>query len=382
MSWGNPHTLKDKALRTVLMPAAVFYGAGAMMRTASYQRGLRRQTRLNVPVLSIGNITCGGTGKTPMTIEIGKLLIDAGLRVGILSRGYKRKSSEATVIVSNGAGRLASVEEAGDEPLLIANSLPRAVVIVGANRSATGSLATSSFFGCDIILLDDGMQHLALYRDADIVLIDYNDALENNAVLPAGRLREPLSALRRASTIVITKVPVDFDEQKLEKLRRVIKHHAPDPAVNLSRLVPSRLVPLTGVACPLSRLATAKIAVFSGLANPRNFHETLSACGANIVKEIRYGDHHWYTDDDLDALKKEAADVDLIVTTEKDLVKLQPYAQAGGTPALARTGRGNLAEKLYALQVKVEWIDTMPSLLHQFVKAPQLAVYPGFRRDD
>jgi tetraacyldisaccharide 4'-kinase len=322
---------------------------------------------LGVPVLSIGNITCGGTGKTPMTIEIGKKLLAAGLKVGILSRGYKRQSTEPVVIVSDGCGKFASVEEAGDEPLLIAHNLPEAVVIVGRDRRATGSLAASSFFGCQIILLDDGMQHLPLYRDADIVLIDYNDDLSINSLLPAGRLREPLSSLRRASTIVVTKVPSPVDEDKLEKLLSTVKHYAPEAAVNLSRLVPNQLISFTGEERPLSRLKNARIAVFSGLAKPENFRETLAACGAQIVKEFRYADHYWYNESDISSLNKAAASVDLIVTTEKDLVRLHSYS---ALCALTGKGAGNLAKKLYALQVKVEWTDGMPSLLDRFLKTP------------
>jgi tetraacyldisaccharide 4'-kinase len=219
------------------------------------------------------------------------------------------------------------------------------------------------------------MQHLRLYRDADIVLIDYNDELLTNGLLPAGRLREPLSALGRASTIVITKVPVPVDEQKLALLLQTIKHHAPSAAVNLSRLVPSQLISIRQDACPLSRLLNAKIAIFSGLANPGNFKETLSGCGANIVKEFRYADHHWYSDHDLDVLKRAAAQVDLIVTSEKDLVKLQSYA-----PAPASSRDSDLAKKLYALQVKVEWIDGIPNLVHQLCQNSPTGSLSGVSR--
>ena len=194
MSWGNPETPQEKFLAKLLLPASAGFGLGLYARMMAYNWKLLKQTKVSVPVISIGNITCGGTGKTPVTIDLTQRLTEMGYKVGVLSRGYKRLSKERILVVSNGNGDIRSCAESGDEPYLIAQSVPEAVVIVGSKRIDTAPLAVHRY-GCDILLLDDGFQHFPLARNSDIVLLDYNDELTKDHLLPAGRLREPLSAL-------------------------------------------------------------------------------------------------------------------------------------------------------------------------------------------
>src|SRR4030095_1263679 len=206
MSWGNPENAAENLLASLLKPAAAAYGAGAYARLVAYSSGWLRRHRLDAPVISIGNITCGGTGKTPLTVDLARRLIGAGRKVGVLSRGYKRRSRGEIVIDSDGKDTLASVRDCGDEPYMVAQAVPEAVVIVGPRRHITGAIATA-IYDCNVLILDDGFQHLPVTRDADLVLIDYHDEPEKDALLPAGRLREPLSALSRADHVVITRVP-------------------------------------------------------------------------------------------------------------------------------------------------------------------------------
>jgi tetraacyldisaccharide 4'-kinase len=235
MSWGNPTTPVEKLRKTLLAPASFAYFMGSLCRLEGYRAGLLKREQADVPVISVGNITCGGTGKTPVTIDLAQRFIAAGIRVGILSRGYKRRSKDATVVVSDGAGHFASCEDSGDEPYLIAKRLPRAVVMVGSNRRASANLAVSHY-NCELLLLDDGFQHFPMRRDVDLVLIDYNDEPASDSLLPSGRLREPLTALSRASSLVITKIPEKYDQEKIDALEKVLHRYAPDRATGITKM--------------------------------------------------------------------------------------------------------------------------------------------------
>lgn len=351
MSWGNPQTPTEKLKRTVLQPASLAYFVGSLCRLQGYRAGILRRTEADVPVISIGNITCGGTGKTPVTIDIAQKLIAAGLKVGVLSRGYKKRSGSKTVLVSDGASHQASCEDAGDEPFLIAKRVPKAVVLVGSDRRASASLA-ASHYGCEIILLDDGFQHFPLRRDVDIVLYDYNDEPENDSLLPAGRLREPLSALSRATSIVITKIPEGYDEQKLLRLESFLSKQSGGKPVDKCSFMATSLVSSNCVVLPSSTLNGNSVLAVSALARPDPFHKLLNEKGSDIVKTLTWQDHHWYTPDDMKAIEGAAASAKMVVTTEKDLVKMNPS--------------GRLAEKLYALRIETQWIGAPPAVLAQY----------------
>lgn len=325
MSWRAPETAGEKLRATLLQPLSVLYFAGVCLRLTAYRTGLCKQIRLPVPVISVGNLTVGGTGKTPVVIDLAKRLAAAGHKVGILSRGYKRKSNKPIVVVSDGKTLLCSPEDAGDEPYLIAQSVPEAVVIVGSRRAKSGLTAIKDF-NCNVLILDDGFQHISLVRDCDIVLIDYQDDLNNKHLLPAGDLREPLTALASANWVVISKVPKDPDLERLDTMRQQINKLAPQaqvtfvsfPCLQAKRLYTNKNV---DVNLPL---AGTKVFAFSAIARPESFHETLTDLGAIITGSKSFPDHHWLDDKDLQSLKIDFAqsEAEIIVTTQKDRVRL------------------------------------------------------------
>lgn len=331
MSWGNPETTQEKLLSNLLLPAAAGYGLGLYARLVAYNLQVFKQKKVNVPVISIGNITCGGTGKTPVTIDLAQRLTDMGHKVGVLSRGYKRLSKDPYVVVSDGRGNFRDCGESGDEPYMIARAVPEAVVIVGSKRVVTAPMALSKY-GCDVLLLDDGFQHFPIARNSDIVLIDYHDELGNDRLLPAGRLREPLTALSRADWVIITKVPVAPDFERLIRIRSIINKYAPQAEVSSCRMAPHSVRTLDGdVALPPTTLNGTKVIAFSGIARPSVFVSQLEQLGADVVGHRSYGDHHWYTHQDVSDLADDfqTKEAELIVTTEKDAVKLQPAMVKG-----------------------------------------------------
>jgi tetraacyldisaccharide 4'-kinase len=173
------------------------------LRVYAYEHGWLARRRLPVPVISIGNLTVGGTGKTPLVIQITEWLLKAGKRVAVLSRGYRRTSREPLLFVSDGARIIATAEEAGDEPFLIAQRCPEAIVAVGADRYRLARRVLETC-GVDCIVLDDGFQHLAVHRDINLLLVDATDVDGLEGLLPAGRLREPMTAAKRATGVIVT----------------------------------------------------------------------------------------------------------------------------------------------------------------------------------
>ena len=352
MSWGNPTTPLEKFRKTLLTPASAAYFIGSLMRLQGYRNGLLKREQVEIPVISVGNITCGGTGKTPVTIDLAQRFVLAGVKVGILSRGYKRQSKDATLVVSDGAGNFANCADSGDEPYLIAKRVPKAVVLVGSNRRASANLAVSHY-NCQVLILDDGFQHLAVHRDADLVLIDYNDEPANDSLLPAGRLREPLSALSRSTSLVITKIPDNYDSSKLERLEKFLSSYASEQTISKCRFTPSQLVSPTCVMLQADALKGNSIVAVSALARPEPFHKLLRERGANLVDTLSWPDHHWYSDDDMKRIEAAGERADLVVTTEKDMVKMKPSER--------------LAEKLYALRIETEWLSSPPPAVTQIL---------------
>jgi tetraacyldisaccharide 4'-kinase len=351
MSWGNPTSLGEKALVRLLWPASFGLGTATFARMMAYNKGMLRQEQFPAEIISIGNITVGGTGKTPVTIDLAQRLVASGRKVAVLSRGYKRRSKAGMVVVSDGHNVLASSLESGDEPYMIANAVPKAAVIVGAKRVETAKIATERF-GCDTIILDDAFQHFAIARDRDVVLLDYNDDLENDHLLPAGRLREPLGALARADWVVITKLPEEPSEERLRKIRGLVTKYSPAAKLSACRMVPNAITPfgVPDVTLGSATLRNTKVFAFCGIARPDMFFEELRSMGANIVGKKSFGDHHWYSHQDIAALEREyqAAGAEMVITTEKDGVKLLP-AMVKDLP-------------LAVLQQRLDWLGPIPVL--------------------
>jgi tetraacyldisaccharide 4'-kinase len=292
-----------------LNPLSAIYGGVVRARNALYDRGILRVRRLHGPVISVGNLSTGGSGKTPFVMLLGELLKARGVKFDVLSRGYGRESRGVRLVDPAGLPG-----EFGDEPLLIARKL-QVPVIVGEDRHAAGSFAESRF-GPQLHLLDDGFQHRALGRDFDIVLVTPQDASDH--LLPSGRLREPLSSLRRADAVVLASgasadsFPVDG--KLVWRVRRgiVTRLGAHGGTQGGAQDVPPHPV------------------VFCGIARPQNFVLQLRAANIEPVAEAFYRDHHAYNEKDVRELLalKQQSDAGGFVTTEKDAVNLGAYLSA------------------------------------------------------
>lgn len=289
-----------------------------------YNTGVRRRYRLPVPVVAIGNLSSGGTGKTPMAALVARNLHNAGKRVALLSRGHggSGESGYSSRIVSDGQRILLGPEEAGDEPVLLARLLPGVPVVVGRDRRRSGRLALS-FFRPEVLVCDDALQYWQLHRDLDIVLLDARHPFDNGYVLPRGLLREPPSHLSRAGVVVLTRADRVPQNELAATVARVQKL-APRAEVLTARHAPLGWVPESdGSILAVSALEGLPVLAFSGIADGDAFAQTVQNLGANVVVRRDFGDHHAYTPGDIAELTRDAQapNIRAAVTTEKDLVK-------------------------------------------------------------
>ena len=292
---------------------APIYARAAAWRRAWYVRHPEARRALAAPVISVGNLAVGGTGKTPVVAALARWLLSQGHTPSILSRGYaRRRPADGVVVVSDGSGVLASVSVSGDEPQMLARALPGAVVLVSADRYLAGRLAERRF-GCTVHILDDGFQHVALERTVNLLLISPADL--DDAVLPAGRLREPLEAARAADAVLVS----GGEEEVAPVSRRV----GVQPAFRIvARYAAPRLVHPFGSMLP--RMAGARALAVAGIARPERFFHAVRVHGWEVVKELAFRDHHWFDAADLTRMLAVARDVqaDVILTTEKDAMRL------------------------------------------------------------
>ncbi|MBF0555884.1 MAG: tetraacyldisaccharide 4'-kinase [Nitrospirae bacterium] len=286
------------------------------------QRALKKRGRLPHMVISVGNLTVGGTGKTPAAIALAKEAQRRGLRPVILTRGY-RGTLKGPCFVSRGNGPIVTAAEGGDEPVLMANRLPGVEIIKGADRYEAGLLSEQG----DFFILDDGFQHWGLHRAVDIVLIDAINPFGGGGLLPTGRLREPVDALKRADFIVKTKMARPSKE--LYTSGYSINGVAIPPPASSKFIygaahMPSCLASRDGVTYPLSHIAGKRVFAFCAIGNPAGFHQTLSSLGADIVHMAQFRDHHYYTEADAGKILRgaEGHRAEVILTTEKDMAKL------------------------------------------------------------
>jgi tetraacyldisaccharide 4'-kinase len=292
----------------------VTLGVVARARRGLYGAGVLTRERLPCPVVSVGNLVLGGAGKTPHVQHLARWLIGSGRRVAVLSRGYGRRS-RGVVWVGRGDGRFADAREGGDEPVLLARSLPGVPVVVAESRAEAGRevLAREAV---DVFLLDDGFQHLSLHRDADLLLVDCARGLGNRMTLPLGPLREPPSHACFADGLVVTKCP---DAEAGERTARTVPLSPGRPRA-FSRLAPQGIVGRDGE--PEGSVPPgSEIVAFSGLARNMQFRETLEGAGYRVRRHLSFPDHHEYSRADLERIAREAAGLPT-VTTEKDMVRL------------------------------------------------------------
>ena len=310
------------AWRYVLLPLAPVYRAAVATRFAAYERGWLRRGRLDLPVISVGNLTFGGTGKTPTVIALVRDLIGLGRRPAVLTRGYKRRGDEQIVVV--GPEPRHTVEQVGDEPIEMARRLPGVPVVVDADRERGGLAAQR--LGADVVVLDDGFQHLRLERNLDLVLLDAGDPWGGGRLPPMGRLREPISAVRRADAVLITKVPADW-RPVVARIESVVDEIDPTLQVFVARMKPTRVQRSGRGWEPAESLAGCRVHACAGLGRPEGFVATLEAAGATVVGSSWFPDHHEYSPEDVASVIKAAQRADaVVVTTGKDKVKLPPDA--------------------------------------------------------
>lgn len=304
-------------LRLLLWLASWPYGLGVRLRNLAYARGWKRRHRAAVPVVSVGNLSVGGTGKTPMTEFIARYYRTLERQVCILSRGYGAEAGP------------------NDEALVLEENLPDVPHLQGADRAALAETAVEELES-ELLILDDGFQHRRLHRDLDIVLLDATDPWGGGHLLPRGLLREPPSSLKRADAIVLTRCD-QVEANSLAKIRERLRRLAPNQPVAESTHQPQALVNAAGATESLDVLKQRSVAGFCGIGNPEAFRRTLTDLGSSVVDFRSYPDHHPYTREDVKALRERAKtlpDDALVVTTQKDLVKLR-LDQLAGRPLWA-----------------------------------------------
>jgi len=323
-------------LHFLLMFLSMLYGFAVKLRTILYDKKIVKSRKLPCPVISIGNLTVGGTGKTPMTIYIAKLLKGLGYQPAVISRGYKGLAENKGGVVSDRQKVILSPEFAGDEPFMMAQNLKEIPVLVGADRFQIGMTAVTQF-SLDVIILDDAFQHRRLYRDLDIVLVDDKSLFGNGYLLPRGVLRESISGIARSDLFVLTRC----DENSSSSVASLneVAHGKPifksfhEPYVvgilnssgnEICDRFPGEL------SVNFEFLKSSKVFIFSGIAKNEEFRTTVEHLAGEVAGAIGFKDHHQYTESDWNQITARAqkTSAEYLVTTEKDFVKISGQMQS------------------------------------------------------
>jgi tetraacyldisaccharide 4'-kinase len=321
-----------KQVEKLLMPLGWLFGGITKTRHKLFQDGFFQSVDLGVRVVSVGNLTVGGTGKTPLVAFVARVLAEDGHKVCILTRGYKRANPHERVLVSDGKQILSNAQSAGDEPFELANKLLGvAAVIADKNRSAAGIWARENW-GITTFVLDDGFQHLRLKRDLDIVCIDATNPFGNGKLLPAGILREPLIGLRRADCIVLTRTDLAEEVQSLKFKVQSVNANCPillskTKIVSLTNIreLPEQAQNSSSEKSKIQNLQSKIGLAFCALGNPYGFFESLRQANFSVKTTTAFSDHHVYQQVDIDFIEREAKSngVEMLLTTAKDWVKLK-----------------------------------------------------------
>lgn len=299
---------------------SILYLTGYIIRKSLYGLGLIKPKNLSAKVISVGNITAGGSGKTPFVLYLAKKLQEKGTNFAILTRGYKRLSKDTFELKKTDSFGT-KWEQVGDEPFLLSNHLPGVTMIVDQDRFHSGKIAQDKY-KADFLLLDDGFQHWRLNRDLDIVMIDASIDLEEEKLLPAGRLRESLSSLKRANLFILTRVDQSEYKDKMKKLLQ--KYNSQSPIVESILQISSIQNWKDKTEIELSQYKGKKGLSFCGIGNPFSFERTLKSLGLEILNAFFFLDHYIYTRKDLLSLQAEArkSGAEYLITTEKDSIRL------------------------------------------------------------
>ena len=310
-----------RVLRMVATLLAWSYDKLTTLRNILFDSGILKIHQLSCPVISVGNLAVGGTGKTPMVIWLARFLLEEGWRVGIVSRGYKGEETEEVLVVSDGRDILVDSDISGDEPQLLARRLPGIPVLCSTKR-ALAAKAAAEQFRCEVVILDDGFQHRFLARNLDIVMLDSRYPFGDGFLLPRGILREQTTALTRAQVLVLSR----FDGSKeAEQSHKNLVRQWPDKTVVTAAHRATRLFgATTHRELPLSSVRNKRLAAFAGIGRPDDFFRSVRDLGAELVHTTALPDHHPLTVDFLASLVEEASakQPELWLTTEKDWVRL------------------------------------------------------------
>lgn len=333
---GRRNGAADRIFLSLLAPLSLSYAACLRLRSAAYAAGLFRSHRLPRPVVAVGNLTVGGTGKTPMAAYLARWFMERGKRPAILSRGYGGSLEGDTRVVSDGRAIILAPDEAGDEPYLLASSLPGVMVVIGPDRYRAGRLAMERLEP-DIFILDDGFQHLRLERDLNILLLDCGRPFGNGRTIPAGALREPVSAAGRADLIIFTRCSGEGPSFVPGKPWCATTHQL------------TGALPLAGGGPrPFVELERLKGLAFAGIAEPAPFFASLAREGLSLAASRAFPDHCRYGEQEIASLRRLREDcrADYLITTQKDAVKLMPHLDKLG--------------QVYAATLELEFADTAP----------------------
>ena len=322
-----------RVLLAVLKGASLLFGAAVAVRGFLYRTGVLRRHPLGIQVISIGNVTAGGTGKTPVTEIFARTLAEEGRKVAILSRGYRRKEApfwmrlftqivSKPLVVSDGRRVLLDAATGGDEPYMLASNLPGVAVVVDRDRVKAGRYAVKRL-GCDTLILDDGFQYQKLRHSVEVVLVDSTNPFGNGSLLPRGILREPARRLKRADIVFLTKCRGDVSAVR-EQVRR---YNATAEIVECSHAPKVLRDVWSREEFPLEWLRGKTTCTLSGIASPKGFENSLRDLGARVVWCERYADHHRYDSSEVLYALNRAADMgaDALVTTEKDAVRFPRF---------------------------------------------------------
>jgi tetraacyldisaccharide 4'-kinase len=337
---GRRRTIGAALLRSALRIAEVPYGAAVRSRNGRYDALRAPIHRVEVPVISVGNLTTGGSGKTPMVEWLARWFVNRNVHAGIVSRGYRSRPGRPN-----------------DEARELARRLPDVPHVQQPDRVAAARAAIADH-DCQVLLLDDGFQHRRLHRDLDLVLLDALEPFGFGHLLPRGLLREPVSSLSRADAVILTRADIVSAERKAA-IRNLVRRHAPRAAWIEAAHRPLVLANASGHEREIAWLRGRRVAAFCGIGNPRAFELTLAQCGCHVAEMRAFPDHHDYLHADIDSLARwvrSQSDIEAVVCTEKDLVKI---------------GRDELGAKpLWAVRIGIELVagqQSLESLLGQLI---------------
>ena len=333
-------TLAQKALYTGLLPISFIYSSIAQVRNFLYATNIIKSYTPEILTISVGNLTTGGTGKTPITAAIANHLTQKGYKVAILSRGYGSKLNSKDInIISDGQTIFYDAKIGGDEPVWLAQNCPNTIVLTSSNRIQIAKYAQK--IGCSALILDDGFQHQKLGRNINIAVIDIDKKFGNKKVLPAGPLREPHKNIKRANKIIIVNKNTEKPtKQKINEICTYLKTLNKTTSISLCNATVDKIYNIHSGEI-LSPTQNERILAFSAIGQPEQFYNLLKQTGVNIVQTISFADHHSYCEKDIETLFKQAknTNANILITTEKDAVKIK-----------------NLTQKaIYALKLGIDW---------------------------